>query len=216
MEYSVPDFMLITKIERQKKNRNRFSIFIDDAYAFSIGEEIYARFLLHEDQNISEEERSSIESAEAESTVKKTALRFRSYRPRSTQEITQYLRRKGYDDKFITIGIRYLNDNKLLNDEEFARMVCRDRIMLKPVGQNVMRQVLYKKGIAKDVVDSVLAEYYSTDAENDLALKEAEKRHQRLKTLPHLVQKKKLYEHLIRRGYSSSISMNIVNQLIRQ
>jgi regulatory protein len=207
--------MVITKIERQKKNRSRFSVFIDDVYAFSVGEDVYARFVLHSGQHLTTPERKKIETAELENTVKKTALRFRSYRPRSSQEIHRFLQKKGYDQPCIDAALRYLQQHNLLNDSEFARMFCRDKLALKPVGKTVMKQLLLKKGIEKQLINEVLSEFYTDEKESDLALKEAERKYKRVASLPPLSQKKKIYEHLLRRGYDSSLSIKVANQLVK-
>jgi regulatory protein len=207
--------MIITKIERQKKNRSRMSVFVDDLYAFSVSEDTYARFILHTGQTLTEEERTEIERTENESSVKKTALKFRSYRPRSRKEISEYLQKKGFEESDIAIGITFLSDNNLINDEEFARMLCRDRLMLKPIGRSSMRQLLYKKGIDRNLTERILDEQYTSESEKALALKEAERKFKRVSSLPPLTQKKRIFEHLVRRGYDSSLSMNIVSQLVK-
>ena len=145
--------MIITKIERQKKNKTRYSIFVDDKYAFSVSEDVYVRFALHSGQELTDIERIQIENAEAESSVRRVALRYRSYRPRSRNEILEYLRKKGFDDSHIHLAIVFLDEMKLLNDDEFARMFCRDRLQLKPVGKSSMKHLLYKKGIDKLTVE---------------------------------------------------------------
>lgn len=209
------EFMIITKIERQKKNKLRFSIFVDEKYAFSVSEDVYARFILHSGQSLTESEREEIEKAETESSVKRIALRYRSYRPRSTKEISDYLNKKGYDETNILQAILYLTENKLLNDEEFARMLCRDKLTLKPVGKTSMRQLFYKKGVERTLAEKIIGEFYSSEIENKMALKEAERKYKRVASLPTVTQKKRIYEHLVRRGYDSSLSRTIVAQLIK-
>lgn len=207
--------MIITKVERQKKNRSRFSVFIDDAYAFSVSEDVCARFILHQGQTVSPAERRGIENAELESSVKRTALRFRSYRPRSTKEMRDYLVKKGFTEQHIAKALTYLQENKLLDDIEFARMLCRDRLMLKPVGKRVMKQLLVKKGIDNSTIDILTNEFFTSEKESDSAFKEGERKYKRIASLPPLAKKKKIYEHLLRRGYDSSLSITIANQLVK-
>ncbi|NUN70854.1 MAG: RecX family transcriptional regulator [Bacteroidetes bacterium] len=206
--------MIITKIERQKRNKTRCSVFVDDLYAFSVSEEVYARFLLHTGQELTPEERKRIEQAEADATVKQVALRFRSFRPRSTKEVTDHLRKKGYDGTQIASAVAFLTENKLLDDAGFARMVCRDRMLLRPIGRQSMKQLLYRKGIDREVVESVLQDTFNGETERALALKEAERKLKRIRTQPPLQQKKRIYEHLLRRGYEPSLAMNITTQLV--
>ena len=208
--------MVITKIERQKKNKTRYSIFVNDKYAFSVSEDIYVRFVLHQGQDLTETERTQIENAEAESSVRRIALRYRSYRPRSRKEILDYLQKKGYDDSHIRQAITFLDEMKLLNDDEFARMFCRDRLQLKPVGKSSMKYLLYKKGIDKPTVEKILPEFYTLESENLLAMKEAERKYKRVKSLPRVTQKKRIFEHLVRRGYDTSLSLKVTTQLVNQ
>lgn len=206
--------MTITKIERQKKNSSRRSIFLDEKYAFGVSEDILLKFNLYEGRELPNEEIEEIEKAETEQSVKISAMRFRSYRPRSEKEIRDRLTKKGFDDPMIAKAIEYLSANNLLNDEEFARMFCRDKLTLKPVGKQAMKQQLFRKGIKKEIIEKVVEEFYTEESERRLAQKEAEKKYKRVASLPPLTIKRRLYEHLVRRGYDSSLSRSIVNQLV--
>jgi regulatory protein len=208
--------MLITKIERQKKNKTRFSVFVDDQYAFSVSEDVYVRFVLHQGQPLTEDERTKIENAEAESSVRRIALRYRSYRPRSRKEVLEYLQKKGFDDSHIQQALVFLDGMNLLNDNEFARMFCRDRLQLKPVGKSSMKHLLYKKGIDKLTIEKILPEFYTIESENILAMKEGERKYKRVKSLPLITQKKRIFEHLVRRGYDTSLSLKVTTQLVNQ
>ncbi len=207
--------MIITKIERQKKNSIRRSIFLDGSFAFGVSEDIFVRFALFDGKEIDENEKIEIENAELEHSVKSLALKFRSYRPRSKKEIVEYLHKKGFDEPLISKAVEYLEFLKLLDDEEFARMVCRDKLHLKPVGKQVMKQILLKKGVNSSIIQKTLSEFYSAELENELAMKEASKKMKRIASLPPLTIKRRLYEHLMRRGYESSTCRTIVNQLVK-
>ena len=207
--------MIITSIERQKKNSSRRSLFLDGAFVAGISEDIMVRFGLFVGKEVSSEEIKSIETAESEQSVKSAAMRFRSYRPRSEKEVQDHLKKKGFAPSMIDLGLRYLESQKLLDDEEFARMLCRDALHLRPIGKLAMRNKLFKKGIPKEIIERTIESLYSVDIEKGLALKEAEKKMKRLGSVPPFNAKRKLYEHLMRRGYDSSVSRSIVNQLIR-
>jgi regulatory protein len=207
--------MVITKIERQKKNSSRRSVYLDDAYAFGVSEEVFAAFTLYEGRTLDERERAEIESAEAAHSVRTAAMRFRSFRPRSSREMIDHLVRKGFDRPLIDRTMEYLSSINLLNDEEFARMLCRDRLLLRPVGKEAMKNVLYKKGIAKDIIARVIDEFFTPEQEVELARRDAERKLKRLTSLPPETVKRRLFEHLMRRGYDSSVSRSIVKQLVR-
>lgn len=206
--------MRITKIERQKKNNSRLSIYVDGKYAFSVSEDVSFKLQLREDQKLTQRELDAIKHTEMEQSVKSAALRFRSYRPRSQREVENYLQKKGFDSTYIKKGIEYLRSQHLLNDEEFTRMFCRDRLTLKPVSKQALKNQLLQRGIAKQLIDEILQEFYTHEKEEALAAQEAEKKLQRIKTLPPLLQKQKIFNHLLRKGYDSSLSRSITNQLL--
>lgn len=208
--------MRITKIERQKKNNLRRSIFLDDQYAFGVSEDVFVKLGLHEDQELTQAEVDEIERTETDLSVKSAALRFRSYRPRSQKEIEDHLHKKGYENTHIVRAIEYLQAQNLLNDEEFARMFCRDKLALKPIGKQAMKNQLMKRGISKELIESILRDYYTDEKEEALAVKEAEKKLRRLRTLPPLIKKQKIYNHLLRKGYDASLSRSITNQLLNE
>jgi regulatory protein len=206
--------MVITKIEQQKKNSSRCSVFVDERFTFGVTSDVCLKYSLYAGKEITKEDIAEIENAELEQNIKSTALRFRSYRPRSEKEIKDHLRKKGFDDVLISKAIAFLSTSRLVDDEEFSRMLCRDKLHLKPAGKLVMKQALFKKGIHKDIIEKVLNEYFTQEQEEHLALEEAKKRMKRISSLPPLVMKRKLYEHLLRRGYDSSLTRSIVNQLL--
>ena len=206
--------MIITKIERQKKNSNRRSIFVDGVYSFGISEEIFVRYTIFEGKELDDAELQEIRQAESEYGVRSAALKYRSYRPRSKKEITEYLYKKEFDDQVIAKAIAYLESINLVNDQEFARTLCRDRMHLKPVGKQVMKQLLFKKGIHSGIIQHTIEEFYTDETEQDLALQEAAKKMKRLAALPPLTARRRLFDHLLRRGYNVSISRTIVNKLV--
>jgi regulatory protein len=206
--------MIITKIERQKKNSNRRSIFVDGVYSFGISEEIFVRYTIFEGKELDDAELQEIRQAESEYGVRSAALKYRSYRPRSKKEITEYLYKKEFDDQVIAKAIAYLESINLVNDQEFARTLCRDRMHLKPVGKQVMKQLLFKKGIHSGIIQHTIEEFYTDETERDLALQEAAKKMKRLAALPPLTARRRLFDHLLRRGYNVSISRTIVNKLV--
>jgi len=207
--------MMITKIEQQKKNSTRRSIFINGSYSFSASMDVFVQFALYEGKQLTEAEIATIEHAEKKSSVNASALRYRSYKPRSTHEVIMHLTKKGFDGNLIDVAIHTLQINNLLNDTEYARMICRDTLTLKPVGKIALMQRLIKKGISKDTANTIINEFYTADVEKELALKEAEKKYKRIASLPSLIIKRRIFNHLMRRGYNASLSQSIINHIIK-
>ena len=210
--------MLITKIERQKKHPSRCSIFIYGEFAFGISDKLLLLFSLHQGASLEQGEVDKILKAELEETAKQKAFRFLSIRPRSRKEIRDYLLRKEYSEEVAETVILKLESLKLLDDVAFARMLCRDSMIRKPMGEKLARQVMFKKGVPRPVIDSVIPEFFSSESELILALKAAEKHQQRArrssKMPDELHVKKKLLDFLMRRGFAYETAMSAAKQTL--
>jgi regulatory protein len=201
--------MRITDIHIQKRNASRRSVFLDGAFAFGVSEMTYVKYGLFIDEELDERTIAAIRQDEAANDVKNAALRYRSYRPRTRKEVVDYLRKKEYADEEIELGIRFLEQNKLLNDAEFARMYCRDAQLRKPLGARALQQKLMQRGIDREIIETVIAEQITPESDYEAARLTAEKLYIRYSTSrKHLdadAIKKRLFENLARRGFSSSV-----------
>ena len=70
----------ITSIRKNKKNNKMLSVFIDNAYSFSISEEDYLRLKLYEKTSISKKEIDEIKRNIALKSVKSSAIRLVTYK----------------------------------------------------------------------------------------------------------------------------------------
>src|SRR3990172_3744013 len=86
------------------------------------------------------------------------ALHYLKFRPRSVFEVEQKLKSKKISDSEIKKTIAVLKKNKLLDDENFAKMWVRDRNLLKPSGSYLLKMELRKLGIADEIIEETLEE----------------------------------------------------------
>ncbi|WP_235425115.1 hypothetical protein [Heyndrickxia ginsengihumi] len=84
----------ITKISVQKNNPERYNIFLDGQYRFSVDEEVLARFQLLKGKEISSFELDHIMLQDDIRKGVNIAIQFLSFRMRSEKEIKDYLRKK--------------------------------------------------------------------------------------------------------------------------
>lgn len=143
-------------------------------------------------------------------------LRFLSFRPRSEQEIKEYLLRKSCSLELIEEIIAKLKHLNFINNEEFARSWIQSRTGFRPEGRALILMELRKKGISKEIIDKVFPEERPVSQENMLAEKLALKKLERIKSLPYLEQKKKLYNALSQRGFSFDIVSKTVDKLLKK
>lgn len=143
---------------------------------------------------------------------------FISFRPRSEKEIRQFLQKKSKklgqltDSMFRRILDR-LRELNYLDDEKFVRWWVDQRQSHRPKGTRFIVAELRGKGIAQDVIDAVItqqSEYSELDGARSIVIKKMKQ----WKTLPVTEQKKKIYEHLARRGFTSDLIHRIIDEVV--
>lgn len=84
----------ITKISTQKKNTERFNIFLDDKYAFSVDADVLVKFELKKGKELDDLDIIEIQYGDEVKKGFNRALDFLSYRMRSTKEVEDHLKKK--------------------------------------------------------------------------------------------------------------------------
>jgi regulatory protein len=191
---------VITKIEPQKKNPRRRSVFIDGKFAFGLDEEVVSKLRLEKGESLTEKRIGEISAGKSENEAKEAALRSLSFRRRTEKEIKDKLRQKGFDDKVIRSTIEKLRSYDLVNDYEFATAWIKERLAYKPRGKRLLRQELWKKGIQKDIIDRAIEELCRD--ENQSALEVLRKAERRYRNLEPKVARRRMMGLLTRRGFS--------------
>jgi regulatory protein len=147
----------ISKIEPQKKNKNRSSIFIDEKFAFGLSNEVLAKFDLHEGDEIDHDTVQNVLLEREKQMIRVRAFRLLRYRNRSTQELTTRLLRIGFDDELVAGVVEELVQDKTLDDERFAYAFVADYTKLRPRGNIFIQRELAKLGVAQDVIGRVIS-----------------------------------------------------------
>ncbi len=197
--------MKVTKIEPQKHNKNRCSIYVDDEFAIGVDREIVWTLNLYEGMEIDANSFKRIIYTEEKRKVKERALHLLTYRARSKKELTDRLKEKGTEINIIADVVGELETIGLVNDNGFAELWVRERS--KSYGPFRLRGELIKKGIAKEIIDKTLSELNELDTAHRLAQKWMD----RHKNLALDVLKHRLFSFLMRRGisYETINSLNI-------
>lgn len=83
-------------------------------------------------------------------------LHFLSFRPRSEKEVRDNLTKKKAPLEIVDQIITRLKEQRFLDDEEFTRWWIEQRSKFRPRGIRVIKLELKQKGIAREVIDSVI------------------------------------------------------------
>ena len=207
--------MVITKIEKQKKNSKRWNLYIDGEFACGISEETFLNFGFRTNDEISEDTLSEVKRFDEYQFAKKSALDFLAYRIRSKKEIIDKLKAKKISEETIEKTIGHLEKLGLINDEEFAKLLVQSNTGKNPSGKSVIRQKLYRKGISKDISEKMLNETFSEKKERTLIMDIFNKYKRRLAGLDKNHKRKKMFEHLARKGFDFDIINEILNEKLK-
>ena len=83
--------MKISKVEPQKKNRNRCSIFIDGEYRFGLSKDLVLKYDIKEDDEIDEDLIKNVLQEAEKEKIRQRAYKILHYRDRSVQELKNRL-----------------------------------------------------------------------------------------------------------------------------
>jgi len=190
----------ITAIEAQKKNPNRVNIYLDDQFAFGLSRLVAA--WLSYGQVLSEEKIASLQTEDAREVAMQKALRFLGYRARSMQEVRANLEKHEIPEAVIDATLGRLQENGLLNDQEFAQTWVENRNTFRPRSRRVLAMELRHKGLDDELVQDVLDNNVD---EHALALDAARKYVRKVQGLAWQEFRLKLGGFLGRRGFSYEV-----------
>lgn len=202
---------VITKIVRQKKRKDRYSIFLDETYAFSVAEEVLIHFQLTKGKQLSETEITNITKKDDYSKAYTAALRYLGYRMRTIQEMEAYLHKQDIPQTWIERIIVTLLDEGFLDDAVFANAFVRDRIHQTSKGPKVIEQELAKKGIKKEIIKQAL-EQYTFDKQYDRALKWLQKERRKKAKHAHKKQEEQLKIKLLQKGFQQDVIQEVFTE----
>lgn len=142
------------------------------------------------------------------------ALRLLSYQPRSVEELRGRLLEKDWaDETSVDQVIARLKELGYLNDEQFAASYATSRLTTKPLGRTRLRRDLQRRKLSSQTVENALDEAYTEQSEEDL-IERAIKKRLRLKGAPTTREDaKKLFDYLMRRGFSYDLTLRKVREI---
>jgi regulatory protein len=196
--------MQITAIKQQVKRADRYSVFVDGKYAFSLSESGLIESRLASGKELDAAELKDLKKVAGLDKAYGQALRYVAIRQRSEWEMQTYLKRKEVDAEAAQEIIRRLRDLSLLSDLDFARSWVANRRLLKSVSKRKLQLELRQKQVPGEVIDQVLAEDETDERD---ALKELiEKKRSRYPD------EQKLMQYLARQGFSYNDIKNALSQ----
>ena len=186
----------VTDIKQQVKRQDRYSIFIDGKYSFSLSENELMQSGIRLNKEYTSTELEQLKQTAVLDKAYMRSLDMLSRRARSEWELRDYLRRKDYEPDVIDQIITRLKKSQYIDDYIFAKAWVDNRRLLKATSKRKLSQELKQKRVEQSVIDGVLAE----DGTDELAVirelivkKRSQSRYQ---------DDQKLIAYLLRQGFS--------------
>jgi regulatory protein len=201
---------VITAIEAQKRDPERVSVFVDGEFAFGASRLLVAQ---HRLKTGSELTPSLIETLRHDDDVDRSfnaALNYLSYRPRSTREIEQYLRRRKVADEVAGAVIARLQRIGMLDDGEFARFWVENRMAFRPRGTRALKVELRQKGVSGEIIEAALE---GMEDEEPAAYEAAKAKLRSFASLDDRQFFTRMIGFLQRRGYPYAVAARVVKRL---
>ena len=194
----------ITAIEPQKRDPDRVNIHLDGNYAFGLTRITAAWLKIG--QELSDDKIASLQAEDGRERAYQQAMLFLSYRARSKSEIRQNLSKHEFPQDVIEQTLERLRENQLADDNQFARAWVENRNTFRPRSRRALQMELRQKGLSDEASQSALE---GLD-EEALAYEAGLKKARRLQSEEWSEFRKKLSEHLARRGFPYSVIASVV------
>lgn len=206
--------MKITRISK-KKNRRLYDIFIDGEPVLSVSsKKILEKFGLEPGLVIQSDEfyelKQRIEFFEAENIL----LQFLNYRFRSKKEILHKLQSKNISPPVIDELVKKYEQERFINDANFAESFILDLISHHPQGNFAIKQRLRQKGISNEIIERLGAEYLFDDTEHEMAVRELTKRKSKYMKMKPRERRNKALAFLQRKGFSYTCARESIEEVL--
>ncbi|MEE0451372.1 recombination regulator RecX [Peptacetobacter sp.] len=203
---------IITKIEAQKRSKDRVNIYVDEEYFMAVYAELVYTHSLKKGMEIDKDSLESLLHDEMYMKAKNKALSILSKSDQSEKKLREKLL-NDYDENIVEDVIEFLKGYKLINDNLLAEKIVHDNMNLSKFGKNKIKQNLYNKGIAASDIQDAISQI-DPDEEYENAKYLAEKRLKRLKGEDKNKINQKIYQHLAYKGFSYDIIKRVLRELL--
>ncbi|WP_300276765.1 recombination regulator RecX [Peptacetobacter sp.] len=202
----------ITKIEVQKRKKDRVNIYVDDEFFIAIYAELVYTHSLKKGLSIDKEHLKSLLHDEMYMKAKNKALSILSKSDQSEKKIREKLL-NDFDENIVEEVVEFLKSYKLINDNLLAEKIVHDNMNLSRFGKNKIKQNLYNKGIESSEIQNAISQI-DPDEEYNNAKYLASKRLKRLKGEDKNKINQKIYQHLAYKGFSYDIIKRVLRDLL--
>lgn len=204
----------ITKIEVQKKNNFRYSLFSEDGFVLGISESVLISHNIKAGTVLTQSLYSKIEADENEYKIKDYLIKLLARRDHASFELLQKASKKGYDTTKINEVIEKLENKGYIDNKGFALKYTKDKFKFNKWGSNKIRNELFRKKINSSYIEDAINEVFGKDEIKEVLIELTLKRKASLLRTEPEKRKKKLFDFLVRKGYDIQIVLKEIDSLL--
>ena len=201
----------ITKIATQKQ-AGRYSIELDNVFAFGVAESVLIKYGLAKGQELDDAIIAQIKYDDAIAKAFNTALNYLGHALRTEKQIRQKLADQQVTEAIQDVVVARLKDLGYVDDVNYAKHYVATKKRLSPKGPVAISLALQQAGVADTAISQALATYTTEEqfaVGEQLALKLAQ-RYQREATR---AKQQKIVQALVQKGFTFDIAQAVVAQI---
>jgi regulatory protein len=202
----------ISDIKLQKRNRSRYSVYVDGKYSFSLDESTLSRAGLYIDREVDEDEIATFVLKDEFYRARDYGYLLLSYRDRSEREFKKRLQDKGFHQEVAEEVFRFFKAEHLVDDRLFADRWVESVLGSRPMGEMRVRHELRGKLVEDGIIDEVIRTRFDSERERELARRAAEKKFRSLEGYPADMAKRRFVRHLQNRGFR----FDVIHELAKE
>ena len=201
--------MKITKLEVQKKNKNRVNLYLNEEFYCGLSLEAVVKYNLKVGQEIEEQKLEFLQTDSEKEIAQNKAISYISKYQKTEKELKDYLIKKGFDEEIVFEVIKKLKEYSFVDDDIYAKNFIKSKS--KRSGKRKLSFELKKRGIDENLINENIKEY-ADDSETILPLCE-----KYLKNKPRDYKtKQKAYRFLSSRGFVSEDIIRALNKYFKE
>ena len=210
--------MRVSRIEVQKKDKSRYSVYLDDSFWLGVSEGTLIKFNLAKGQTLTPEECQTIRDYEQEESLYLRAIKHLSRALKSSGEVYDYLKAQALKqadldsleakedflaelEPYLGRVIGRLVSQGYLDDALYGRSLVLTEARVGRKGPQLIGRKLQDKGLTASQIAQAL-EAYEVDLLEENIQTLIEKFYKSQRRLPAGQLKRKVQEHLLTKGYS--------------
>lgn len=196
--------IFVSKVERKG---NKIQVTFSDSTILKLSSDVFKKFSLNAGDVVESRFIDLLKKENEYFEAKKSALRLLSIRNHSYQELYRKLSKKKFSEDIIKKVLDDLTALGYLNDKTFAEQFFKE-LTEKLFGPLKIKNEMIKRGVAKEVVDEILSEYFNNDEMQKEIIQKLLSKNKFSKKISNRNELQKIYNYLVSRGFSSEIVIN--------